>query len=89
MSFDVKNIEPENLDFKKLVPVALILIIGVVASIIFVYYWFTFEKDEVMQEQFLGKPSIIKENFDAIEEKKFEEIDIEKAKEEIKTRYSR
>ena len=74
MSFDVKNIEPENLDFKKLVPVALILIIGVVASIIFVYYWFTFEKDKVMQEQFLGKPSIIKENFDAIEKEKFEKF---------------
>ena len=42
-----------------------------------------------MQEQFLGKPSIIKENFDAIEKEKFEKIDIEKAKEEIKTRYSR
>ena len=89
MSFDVKNIEPENLDFKKLVPVALILIIGVVASIIFVYYWFTFEKDAVMKEQFLEKPSIIKENFDAIEKEKFKKIDIEKAKEKIETRYSR
>ena len=64
MSFEVKNIEQENLDFKKLVPITLVLIIAVIGSIIFVYYWFTLEKDEIMHNQYLGKESRIKQDFD-------------------------
>ena len=60
MSFELKNIEQENLDLKRLTPIALMLILFVIASIIFVYYWFTFEKDKIIQDQYLGQDSEIR-----------------------------
>ena len=55
MSFDVKNIEQENLNFKKLGSLSVILILGVVASLIFVYFWFTLESNSIVQDQYLSQ----------------------------------
>ena len=55
MSFDVKNIEQENLNFKKLASLSVILILGVVASLIFVYFWFTLESNSIVQDQYLSQ----------------------------------
>ena len=55
MSFDVINIEQENLNFKKLVSLSVILILGVVASLIFVYFWFTLESNSIVQDQYLSQ----------------------------------
>ena len=87
MSFEVKNIEQENINFSKLFFMAVVLIITVVASTIFVYYWFTFEKMDVMQQQYLAKESDIKKEYDLTEEKKFNEMEISTAKEEIEKKY--
>ena len=65
MSFELKNIEQENLDLKRLTPIALMLILFVIASIIFVYYWFTFEKDKIIQDQYLGQDSEIRKEQEA------------------------
>ena len=65
MSFELKNIEQENLDLKRLTPIALMLILFVIASIIFVYYWFTFEKDKIIQNQYLGQDSEIRKEQEA------------------------
>tara|TARA_B100000902_G_C26896322_1_gene709918 strand:- start:71 stop:352 length:282 start_codon:yes stop_codon:yes gene_type:complete len=87
MSFEVKNIEQENINFSKLFFMAVVLIITVVASTIFVYYWFTFEKMDVMQQQYLAKESDIKKEHDLTEEKKFNEMEISAAKEELEKKY--
>lgn len=87
MSFEVKNIEQENINFSKLFFMAVVLIITVVASTIFVYYWFTFEKMDVMQQQYLAKKSEIKKEHDLTEEKKFNEMEISAAKEELEKKY--
>ena len=65
MSFELKNIEQENLDLKRLTPIALMLILFVIASIIFVYYWFTFQKDKIIQDQYLGQDSEIRKEQEA------------------------
>ena len=44
MSFEVKNIEQENINFKMIGPLTLFVIVTVVASMVFVYYYFIFEK---------------------------------------------
>ena len=87
MSYEVKNIEQENLDFKRLVPITLFLIIAIVGSAIFVYYWFTLEKDEIMYNQYLGKESKIKQDFDFMEKQKFNDLDIDEAKKQVEKSY--
>jgi len=87
MSFEVKNIEQENINFSKLFFMAVVLIVTVIASTIFVYYWFTFEKMDVMQQQYLGKESEIKKEHDLNEQKKFNEMEINAAKEELEKKY--
>ena len=87
MSFEVKNIEQENINFSKLYFMAVVLIVTVIASTIFVYYWFTFEKMDVMQQQYLGKESEIKKEHDLNEQKKFNEMEIDAAKEELEKKY--
>ena len=87
MSFEVKNIEQENINFSKLFFMAVVLIVTVIASTIFVYYWFTFEKMDVMQQQYLGKESEIKKEHDLNEQKKFSEMEINAAKEELEKKY--
>ena len=87
MSFEVKNIEQENINFSKLFIMTIVLIVTVIASAIFVYYWFTFEKMDVMQEQYLGKESYIKKDFDIVEKNKFKEMEIGKAKNQLEKKY--
>ena len=87
MSFEVKNIEKENINFSKLFIITVFLIVTVVASCVFVYYWFTLEKIEVMQEQYLGQESSIKNEYDLREQKKFQGIEIDNAKEQIEKGY--
>jgi len=87
MSFEVKNIEQENINFSKLFIITVFLIVTVVASCIFVYYWFTLEKIEIMQEQYLGKESNIKKEFDLLEQQKFQELGIEDVKNQIEKKY--
>ena len=87
MSLEVKNIEQENLDFKKLASITLFLIILIIGSIIFVYYWFTLEKDMIMHNQYLGKESKIKQEFDFDEQQKFNELNIDDAKKEVERTY--
>ena len=87
MSFEVKNIEQENINFSKLFIMTIVLIVTVIASAIFVYYWFTFEKMDVMQEQYLGKESYIKKDFDIVEKNKFKEMEIDKAKNQLEKKY--
>ena len=36
MSFDVKNIEQENIDIKKIIPVVILFIFSIVGSMVFV-----------------------------------------------------
>ena len=87
MSFEVKNIEQENINFSKLFVITVFLIISVIASCVFVYYWFTLEKIEVMQEQYLGKESSIKKEHDLLEEQRFEELEIDNMKKQIEKDY--
>tara|TARA_Y100001970_G_C13769470_1_gene619795 strand:- start:296 stop:562 length:267 start_codon:yes stop_codon:yes gene_type:complete len=88
MSFEVKNIEQENIDVKKLIPIAIILIISVIASAIFVYYWFTLETRKVMQEQYLGRDSSLRLEFNKKEIEKMNKLDMESAKKEIEDYYN-
>ena len=76
MSFELKNIEQENLDLKRLIPIALMLILFVIASIIFVYYWFTFEKDKIIQDQYLGQDSDIRKEQEAKDLEDFNTLSI-------------
>ena len=87
MDFEVKNIEQENINFSKLFFMAIVLIVTVIASTVFVYYWFTFEKMDIMHEQYLGRESSIKKEFDLIEEKKFNKLEIPKAKSNLEKKY--
>ena len=87
MSFEVKNIEQENINFSKLFIITVFLIITVVASCIFVYYWFTFEKIEIMQDQYLGQESSIKKEHDLFEKQKFQDLEIDNAKKQIEENY--
>ena len=89
MSFDLKNIEQENLDFKKLAPITLALILFVIASIIFVYYWFTFEKDKIIQDQYLGQDSEIRKEQEAKELEDFSTLPILESSKAIEESYDR
>ena len=87
MSFELKNIEQENIDFKKLGPIAVALILFVIASIIFVYYWFTFEKDRIIQDQYLGQDSEIRKEQEAEELEDFSTLPISKSLKAIEESY--
>ena len=89
MSFELKNIEQENLDFKKLAPITLALILFVIASIIFVYYWFTFEKDKIIQDQYLGQDSEIRKEQEAKELEDFSTLPILESSKAIEESYDR
>tara|TARA_Y100000814_G_C12183089_1_gene352066 strand:+ start:393 stop:674 length:282 start_codon:yes stop_codon:yes gene_type:complete len=87
MDYEVKSIEQENINFSKLFVMTIVLIITVIASTIFVYYWFTFEKMDVMHEQYLGKESKIKKEHDLIEVEKINKLDMLKAKSDLEKKY--
>ena len=89
MSFELKNIEQENLDFKKLAPITLALILFVIASIVFVYYWFTFEKDKIIQDQYLGQDSEIRKEQEAKELEDFSTLPILESSKAIEESYDR
>ena len=72
MSFEVKNIEQENIDHKIIAPLTGFVVITIIASMIFVYYYFIFEKDSVMQEQYLEAESKILKNHTSEEGRKYE-----------------
>ena len=77
MDYDVKNIEQEKLNLKTLGSVFIVVIIFVIASLIFVYFWFTLKTQSIIDEQYLSQDS---ESY-AIHEKK--QLDFMKNKYEI------
>ena len=87
MSFDVKNIEQENIDFKKLAGIFIFLILCIAGSSIFVYYWFTLNKQKVVEEKYYSQESDLY-NQHTQEQIKFMEkeyiITIDEAKEKFK-----
>ena len=87
MSFDVKNIEQENIDIKKIIPVVILFIFSIVGSMVFVYYYFSFEKNSIMQEQYLGAESQINASYEEKEKDKIENLDIKSANKVIINRY--
>lgn len=87
MSFDVKNIEQENIDIKKIIPVVILFIFSIVGSMVFVYYYFSFEKNAIMQEQYLGAESQINASYEEKEKDKIENLDIKSANKVIINRY--
>ncbi|MBJ48175.1 MAG: hypothetical protein CMG59_03245 [Candidatus Marinimicrobia bacterium] len=77
MDYDVKNIEQEKLNLKTLGSVFIVVIMLVIASLIFVYFWFTLKTQSIIDEQYLSQDS---ESY-AIHEK--EQLDFMKNKYEI------
>ena len=77
MDYDVKNIEQEKLNIKTLGSVFIVVIMLVIASLIFVYFWFTLKTQSIIDEQYLSQDS---ESY-AIHEKK--QLDFMKNKYEI------
>ena len=77
MDYDVKNIEQEKLNLRTLGSVFIVVIIFVIASLIFVYFWFTLKTQSIIDEQYLSQDS---ESY-AIHEKK--QLDFMKNKYEI------
>jgi len=71
MSFEVKNIEQENINHKIMAPISIMFIVGIVASSVFVYYYFVFEKNAVMQEHYLAAESKIKSEYDDEQNNKY------------------
>ena len=63
MSFEVKNIEQENISHGMIGPLTGLVVAFIIASLVFVYYYFNFEKDAIMKEQYLEAESkILKEH---------------------------
>lgn len=63
MSFEVKNIEQENISHGMIGPLTGLVVVFIIASLVFVYYYFNFEKDAIMKEQYLEAESkILKEH---------------------------
>ena len=87
MSFDVKNIEQENIDIKKIIPIVILIIFSIVGSMVFVYYYFSFEKNAIMQEQYLGAESQINASYEEKEKDKIDNLDIKSANKVIINRY--
>ena len=76
MSFEVKNIEQENIDHKMIGPLTLFVVATVIASMIFVYYYFMFEKDSMMKEQYLEADSKILKDYMLEEESKYKFLEM-------------
>ena len=87
MSFDVKKIEQENIDVKKIIPVVVLFIFSIVGSMVFVYYYFSFEKNAIMQEHYLGADSKIKASYEVKEKGKLNNLDMKSANKAIINRY--
>ena len=77
MSFEVKNIEQENIDYKMIGPLTLFVVATVIASMVFVYYYFMFEKDSMMKEQYLEADSKILKDYMLEEEAKYKLLEME------------
>tara|TARA_Y100000768_G_scaffold386350_1_gene374553 strand:+ start:4169 stop:4717 length:549 start_codon:yes stop_codon:yes gene_type:complete len=87
MSFEVKNIEQENINFKMIAPITLFVIVTVIASMVFVYYYFIFEKDSIMREQYLEAESKIGNDYRVEETKKYNSLNIDKNIDKIASSY--
>ncbi|MAV63987.1 MAG: hypothetical protein CBC84_001395 [Pelagibacteraceae bacterium TMED124] len=83
MDFDVTNIESENIDAKAVFPVIFIFILLIISSLVFVYYYFVFEKQNIMNNQYLEAPSKIWNEYDEIENKKIKEYDLEESMKKV------
>ena len=55
--------EQENIDHKMIAPLTGFVVITIIASMIFVYYYFIFEKDSIMKEQYLEAESKILKDY--------------------------
>ncbi|MAX13304.1 MAG: hypothetical protein CMG11_04525 [Candidatus Marinimicrobia bacterium] len=89
MSFEVKNIEQENINFKMIGPLTLFVIVTVVASMVFVYYYFIFEKDSIMREQYLEAESKIGKEYRLEQQKQYDALNINKKIEALAENYSK
>ena len=89
MSFDIKNVQQENIDIKRVIPVAILFVFGIIGTLIFVYYYFTFEKNSIMHKQYLGAKSQIRESHKLKEKIKIENLDIKSSKKIIIKAYDR
>ena len=77
MSFEVKNIEQENINHKIMAPISIMFIAGVIASLVFVYYYFVFEKDYIMEEHYLAAESKIKNEYDEEQNSKYLDLGVD------------
>ena len=77
MSFEVKNIEQENINHKIMAPISIMFIAGIIASLVFVYYYFVFEKDYIMEEHYLAAESKIKNEYDEEQNSKYLDLGID------------
>ena len=89
MSFEVKNIEQENINFKMIGPLTLFVIVTVVASMVFVYYYFIFEKDSIMREQYLEAESKIGNEYRLEQQKQYNSLNINENIEKVVASYSK
>ena len=87
MSFDVKNIESENIDANAVFQVILVFIFLIVGSLVFVYYYFLFEKENIMNSQYLEAPSKVRENYYKNENQKLKQLNIEESMDKIINSY--
>ena len=83
MSYNVKNIEQENINVKKAIYVAIAFTIGTIGVLVALYYYFTFEKNAIMYEQYLGVKSKIGESYNIKEKEKIQSLDMESAYQKI------
>tara|TARA_B100001540_G_scaffold209467_1_gene184504 strand:- start:26 stop:568 length:543 start_codon:yes stop_codon:yes gene_type:complete len=87
MSFEVKNIEQENINFKMIGPLTLFVIVTVIASMVFVYYYFIFEKDSIMREQYLEAESKIGNEYRLEQQKQYDASNINMKIEKLSENY--
>ncbi len=88
MSFEVKNIEDENINYKMIGPLTFFVVITVIASMVFVYYYFIFEKDSIMKEQYLEADSKISQKYFSEQQKKYESLNFNDKKDKVLEDYS-
>lgn len=89
MSFEVKNIEQENINFKMIAPITVFVIVTVIASMVFVYYYFIFEKDSIMREQYLEAESKIGSDYRFEQQKQYDALNINKNIQQVVSNYSK
>ena len=77
MSFEVKNIEQENINHKIMAPISIMFIVGVIASLVFVYYYFVFEKDYIMEEHYLAAESKINNEYNKEQDSKYLNLEVD------------